>query len=416
MTDKPSTSPVCPRRRSARCCPACSWRKPRSRLRRIHCRMASDPCGSCTSLRRPAPPTPSPMPGGSAANSTCRRWNARPRHSSTGTDASDHLRRARRRNRFNWSIPNGRCAIDGATSSLGPEVAGLAAPGVRSPLRPAHRPGAAADLMQRTPRRARARVGDCITSPSTSGRSTSSSTSCACCTPPSTAHHRRRRAPKRYVDYADSSRPATLEVPRATDSGPTGASSWPVTCRSSSCPSTGRDRRSRPTAAPCTASPSTRALTARLGDVGRRAGATPYMTLLAAYATLLHRYSGQDDLLIGSPFGVSRPGRSSRGWSATSPTPWCCAPTCSGDPTFTSLLGRVKDTVLGALEHQDYPFALLVERLRPGPRSEPHAAVPGLVRLGTDAPLPGRRGCGTAARRRWISRPATSARAERRST
>ena len=44
-------------------------------------------------------------------------------------------------------------------------------------------------------------------------------------------------------------------------------------------------------------------LTAGLKEVGRRAGATPYMTLFAAYATLLHRYSGRDDLLIGSPFG-----------------------------------------------------------------------------------------------------------------
>ena len=105
-------------------------------------------------------------------------------------------------------------------------------------------------------------------------------------------------------------------------------------------------------------------LTAGLKEVGRRAGATPYVTLFAAYATLLHRYSGQDDLLIGSPFGCrDRAGLDSLvGYLAN---PVVLRTDLQGDPTFTSLLGRVKKTVLGALAHQDYPFALLVERLRP---------------------------------------------------
>jgi amino acid adenylation domain-containing protein len=105
-------------------------------------------------------------------------------------------------------------------------------------------------------------------------------------------------------------------------------------------------------------------LTAGLKEVGRRAGATPYMTLFAAYATLLHRYSGQDDLLIGSPFGCrDQAGLDSLvGYIAN---PVVLRADLQGDPTFTSLLGRVKETVLGALAHQDYPFMLLVERLRP---------------------------------------------------
>jgi amino acid adenylation domain-containing protein len=107
-----------------------------------------------------------------------------------------------------------------------------------------------------------------------------------------------------------------------------------------------------------------RRLTAGLKEVGRRAGATPYMTVFAAYATLLHRYSGQDDLLIGSPFGCrDRAGLDSVvGYIAN---PVVLRPDVQGDPTFTSLLGRVKETVLAALAHQDYPFALLVERLHP---------------------------------------------------
>jgi amino acid adenylation domain-containing protein len=105
-------------------------------------------------------------------------------------------------------------------------------------------------------------------------------------------------------------------------------------------------------------------LTAGLKEVGRRAGATPYMTLFAAYSTLLHRYSGQDDLLIGSPFGCrDRAGLDSLvGYIAN---PVVLRADLQGDPTFMSLLGRVKETVLGALAHQDYPFMLLVERLRP---------------------------------------------------
>jgi phthiocerol/phenolphthiocerol synthesis type-I polyketide synthase C len=109
-------------------------------------------------------------------------------------------------------------------------------------------------------------------------------------------------------------------------------------------------------------------LDGRLGtgikEAGRSTGATPYMTFLAAYATLLHRYSGQDDLLIGSPFGCrDRPGL--EGLVGYLANPVVLRADLHGDPTFTSLLGRVKEMVLGALTHSDYPFALLVERLRP---------------------------------------------------
>lgn len=105
-------------------------------------------------------------------------------------------------------------------------------------------------------------------------------------------------------------------------------------------------------------------LTAGLKKTGRSAGSTPYMTLLAAYATLLHRYNGQDDLLIGSPFAC-------RDYAALPElvgylaNPLVLRVDLHGDPTFSTLLGRIKQTVVGALRHQEYPFALLVERLRP---------------------------------------------------
>ena len=105
-------------------------------------------------------------------------------------------------------------------------------------------------------------------------------------------------------------------------------------------------------------------LASGLREVARSAGATPYVTFLAAYATLLHRYTGQDDLLIGSPFAC-RDRIGMEGLVGYVANPVVLRADLHGDPTFSSLLGRVKQTVLGALAHQDYPFALLVERLRP---------------------------------------------------
>ncbi|RRR44492.1 amino acid adenylation domain-containing protein [Mycolicibacter terrae] len=105
-------------------------------------------------------------------------------------------------------------------------------------------------------------------------------------------------------------------------------------------------------------------VTAGLKQAGRSVGATPYMTLLAAYAVLLHRYSGQDDLIIGSPFACrDRAGLMGMVGYVTNPLP--LRVDVRDDPSFAALLGQVKDTVLGAIAHQEYPLPLLVERLRP---------------------------------------------------
>ncbi len=106
------------------------------------------------------------------------------------------------------------------------------------------------------------------------------------------------------------------------------------------------------------------AVTAGIIALGRSVGATPYMTLLAAYATLLHRYSGQGNLVVGSPFAC-RDRVALEGLVGYLTNPVALRADLHDDPTFMALLGRIKDTVQGALEHQDYPFALLVERLRP---------------------------------------------------
>ncbi len=86
------------------------------------------------------------------------------------------------------------------------------------------------------------------------------------------------------------------------------------------------------------------------------------MTILAAFQVLLYRYSGQEDILVGSP----TTGRSRREFSGIVGdfiNPVVLRANLSGNPTFKTFLTQVRHTVLDALRHQDYPFALLVERL-----------------------------------------------------
>ncbi len=113
-------------------------------------------------------------------------------------------------------------------------------------------------------------------------------------------------------------------------------------------------------------------LTRRLGEVAATAGATPFMTLLAAFQTLLHRYTGSDTVTVGTPAA----GRTSGEWARVCGyfvNPVVLRADMSGNPTFAELLARTRTTVLGALDHQDYPFPVLVERLQPvrDPRHSP---------------------------------------------
>ena len=106
------------------------------------------------------------------------------------------------------------------------------------------------------------------------------------------------------------------------------------------------------------------ALTHQLKQLGQENGATLYMTLLAAFQVLLHRYTNQDQFAIGS----LTTGRSLEGLSRIVGyfvNPMVVRADLSGSPGFETLLGRVRETVLSAFEHQDYPFATLVERVAP---------------------------------------------------
>lgn len=103
-------------------------------------------------------------------------------------------------------------------------------------------------------------------------------------------------------------------------------------------------------------------LTARIKKLAKAEGATLYMTLLAALQVLLHRYSGQDYILVGSPI-VGRDRAEFEGIVGYFINPIVLRGNLSGNPSFREFLAQIRQTVLGALEHQTYPFPLLVERL-----------------------------------------------------
>src|SRR5438067_1615655 len=87
------------------------------------------------------------------------------------------------------------------------------------------------------------------------------------------------------------------------------------------------------------------------------------MTLLAAFATLLYRYTGQEDLLVGTVTGGRKRPEIEKlmGFFLNTVV---LRPKLAGNPTFRQLLGRVRQVTLGAYAHDDVPFEHLVMELR----------------------------------------------------
>ncbi|MEW5928738.1 MAG: amino acid adenylation domain-containing protein [Gemmatimonadota bacterium] len=110
-----------------------------------------------------------------------------------------------------------------------------------------------------------------------------------------------------------------------------------------------------------------------LRETARRAGATPFMALLAGYAATLRRYAGQDDLVVGTPI-AGRTRAETEGMIGFFLNMLALRVDLSGDPSFAELLGRVRETTLGAYAHQEIPFEKLLEELKVE-RSLGHAAV-----------------------------------------
>lgn len=102
----------------------------------------------------------------------------------------------------------------------------------------------------------------------------------------------------------------------------------------------------------------------RLREIAQSEGATLFMVLLAAYQALLHRYSGQDDIVVGSPI-ANRTRSEIEGLIGFFANTLVLRTNCAGNPTFRELLGRVRAMALEAYAHQDIPFERLVEELQP---------------------------------------------------
>jgi amino acid adenylation domain-containing protein len=96
--------------------------------------------------------------------------------------------------------------------------------------------------------------------------------------------------------------------------------------------------------------------------LGLRYDATTYMVLLAAYATVLQRYTGQADVLIGSPI-AGRAQQETEGLIGYFANTIVQRARFAGDPSFCDMLARLRDSALGAYDHQDVPFEKLVLEL-----------------------------------------------------
>jgi amino acid adenylation domain-containing protein len=98
--------------------------------------------------------------------------------------------------------------------------------------------------------------------------------------------------------------------------------------------------------------------------LARREGVTPFVVLLTAYQILLHRYTGQHEVIVGSPaYGRDRPEFADVVGLLINMIP--LKATFNDDPPLRDLLARTRQAVVEGIQHQDYPFPLLVEKLQP---------------------------------------------------
>ncbi|HEV2171010.1 MAG TPA: amino acid adenylation domain-containing protein, partial [Candidatus Binatus sp.] len=102
----------------------------------------------------------------------------------------------------------------------------------------------------------------------------------------------------------------------------------------------------------------------RLKDIARRERATMFMTLLAAFQALIHRYTGIDDIVVGTPV-AGRTRVETEGLIGLFVNSLAMRGDLAGDPSFRRLLLKTRDAAFEAYAHQDLPFDMVVESIHP---------------------------------------------------
>jgi len=105
-------------------------------------------------------------------------------------------------------------------------------------------------------------------------------------------------------------------------------------------------------------------LSQSLQEMSQEQGVTLFMASFAVFQTLLHRYTGQTDIVVGSPV-ANRTAPEIERMIGFFVNPLVLRTDLSGNPSFREALGRVRETTLGAYAHQDLPFERLIEELQP---------------------------------------------------
>ena len=105
-------------------------------------------------------------------------------------------------------------------------------------------------------------------------------------------------------------------------------------------------------------------LTKALKALSQQEGVTLFMTLLAAFQTLLFRYSGQEDIIVGTPI-AGRNQFETEGLIGLFVNTLAIRTNLSGNPIFRQLLSQVREVTLRAIDHQDLPLEKLIEELKP---------------------------------------------------